>query len=183
MKKFLGAVLILGGVAIIGVIVWGKMNTSKVSDEQRLIDAALDLRAAEAERVQTAAELSAIALEAPETCNGLTTGFVYDFCEMEPDPGVDWPIWTEVSSPETHACVLDAFHRTNEHAFKIQGGEPYVADTPEPQRVARFISDICSASLFTDGVDWGDQDADLTTLINGYYVDRSQSRVTPGHDY
>ena len=167
---------------IAGVSWYGYRHVNKPSDDEILRDAILDYQQDQRDQAARAGELSKKVLSAPASCEGLTTGFVYAYCETEPDPGEDWEDWRQMFNMAQGTCVMDAFHQTNAHAFEIQG-KPYNPVDPGVNRVARFVSDLCGASLWTDGVDWGDEDASLTTLINGYYADRATSIFKPGHDY
>jgi hypothetical protein len=49
--------------------------------------------------------------------------------------------------------------------------------------MGRFVSDLCSAALWTDGIDYGDTDKSLSDLIAGYYANRAESRVKPAQSY
>lgn len=182
MNKALGWILLLGGIVIIAIVVWGRTSTTKKTDIDYLHEAMLEQQAAEAAKAENAAALSQKVLVAPDACDSVTTGFIFNQCEREPDIGDDWPDWTEIANADEQTCMLAAFHQTNAHALAIRG-EPHEVTVPDTNRMGRFISDVCGASLFTDGVDWGDQNVVATLLLNGFYADRAQSRVMPSQDY
>lgn len=183
MKSKLPLILILGGI-LIGAITWfGYQGVNKKSSEQILYEGIMEQRQAERDRLDEARRLASRPLTTPASCGGgVTTGFIFEICEGEPDPGADWPEWTEIATAEEQRCILDAFHQTNQLAFLIQDKE-YSVETPSTNRVSNFISDLCTAALFTDGVDYGDSDAYAYYLVEGYYKDRSESAVAPGHEY
>ena len=182
MNKSLPLTLILGGTAIAVLSWYGYSALQKPSDEE-ILRAAMQQ---EAERQAAAAEeadrLRQTALPAPAACQGVTTGFIYAICETEPDPGRDWPDWTALANAAEQACLTETFHQTNTHALAIRR-EQYEATQPDANRMGRFASDLCGASLFTDGVDWGDTDKPASTLIEGFYADRAESRFAPEQDY
>lgn len=182
MKSKLALVLLLGGAAIGGITWWGYSTVSKPSDVEILQQAIFEQQERERQQAATAAELSAQVLTAPESCAGLTTAFIYAICETEPDPGADWPDWTNIATPAEQGCMIDAVEKTNAHAHAIQNVE-HTPTEPTPNRMGNFISDVCTASLFTDGVDWGDTDAPASRLINGFFADRATSIFAPGQDY
>ena len=68
MKYILGAVLILGGLAILAIVWFGVNATSQKSDEERLLEAMYELRAAEEKAQAERDVLRAQVLEAPEIC-------------------------------------------------------------------------------------------------------------------
>ena len=182
MKIILPLGLILGAVVIAATVWLGSQNTKTASDAELIQEAILEQRAQEQQRLEAAARLMTKVLPAPASCEGLTTQFVYDICATEPDDLVSWPDWTQIAGPAQQACILDAFHQTNAHAFEIRG-EVYDPAAPDNTRVTRFISDLCSASLWTDGIDYGDADKAVSDLVAGYYADRADSRVKPGQSY
>lgn len=182
MRSWMAAILILGGIAIAGIAWWGYSTVSKPSDVAALQDAILDQQAREREQAETAAALSTEILAAPDSCVGLTTAFIFNICELEPDPGADWPDWTTIASTAEQVCMVDALEATNAHAHAIQNVEHTPTD-PTANQMGRFVSDVCTASLFTDGVDYGDETASASVLIDGFFADRATSRVKPGQDY
>ena len=182
MKNILGAVLILGGLAILAIIWFGVNATSQKSDEERLLEAMYELRAAEEKAQAERDVLRAQVLEAPEICKQATTKIIFDIVEGEPDPGADWPDWRVQANGIEMECIREAFHQTNAHALKIRG-EDYVRETLPINRSSRFISDVARAALWTDGIDYGDEDASLYDLINGFYADRAESTFQPEQDY
>jgi hypothetical protein len=141
-----------------------------------------EMRKMEQEKKAARDQLRVKVLEAPQICMMATTKIVFDVVEGEPDPGGDWPDWTLNATPNERECIEEAFHQTNEHALKIRG-EDYVRESLSINRSSRFISDVSRAALFTDGIDYGDSDASLYDLINGFYADRATSRFAPEQDY
>ena len=140
----------------------------------------IDIRLQKKRDVETRRALYKEVLEAPASCEGLTTEFIYTTCDNEPDEG--WPEWKLYAADAEQACMLDTLHQTNAHAFAIQA-KAYDAPEPSNASVANLIFDLCSASLFTDGIDYGDTDKPASKLIKGFYADRATSAVSPGHDY
>lgn len=49
--------------------------------------------------------------------------------------------------------------------------------------MGRFVSDLCTAAHWTDGIDYGDTDKPVSELIAGFYADRATSRVKPAQSY
>ena len=182
MSKKLPLILIVGGLLVGGITWLGYTTVNKKSSDQVLLESMAEMRANERNEAEKRRELMDMVLVAPASCEGLNTKFLFDYMEYEPDPGGDWPDWTNLASQAEQSCILDAFHQTNVHAFKIQGKD-YKKAAPGTNRVANFMSDVSRASLFTDGVNYGDPDASLEMLVNGYYADRATSAVAPGHDY
>ena len=182
MKKLFPWILILGGAAIAAIVIWGNSTVSEKSDAQILQEASLELQEKEQDARESAEALMKKVLSAPESCAGLSTAVVFAISDTEPDEGSDWPDWTKIANEAEQACLIDAFNQTNAHAFAIRG-EVYETEAPDFNRISRFISDVSRASLFTDGVNYGDQDASLDTLITGFYADRAESRVRPSQSY
>ena len=182
MKRFLPMFLILAGIAIGAIAFFGNKTVNQKSDAEYIAEGLQAQRDAEADKAAAIARLSALKLPAPTECEGLTTGFIYEICETEPYGEEDWPDWRLIADAEQQACVLAAFHQTNRHAASING-EVHVSADPNGNRVGVFLADICGASLFTDGIDYGDTDASASDLIAGFYAERSESRVRPGMDY
>ncbi len=182
MKSKLPYVLLIGGIVIAGISWWGYQTVSTPTDTEVLHQAILDQHQRDLQQAENAAALSAQVLTAPESCAGLTTAFIFNVCDLEPDPGNNWPDWRTIASPAEQTCIVDALEKTNAHAHAIQNVEHTPAD-PTTNQAGRFISDVCTASLFTDGVDYGDADASASALIGGFFADRATSAVTPGHDY
>lgn len=182
MKNKMALLLVCGGVVIAGIAILGNSFVSKKSDAELIQEAIFEQNRIATEKRTSAAELSKKILQTPEACQGLTAKFIFDYGDLEPDDFVSWPDWTQTANPAEQDCIVAAFHKTNAHAFAIQGKE-YAQGTPVNLSVANFISDIGSATLFTDGIDYGDPDASLFDLISGYFADRAESRVSPGHDY
>ncbi len=182
MKTILPLILLLGGLAIAAIVWYGNKQTSTQSDDARLMEAILDQQDQARQDADRASRLMAQILPAPATCEGLMTQAVFSLCEMEPDIGNDWPDWKDAASSGEQACLLDAFHQTNAHAYEIRG-ETYDGADPDNNRMGRFVSDLCTASLWTDGIDYGDGDKSLSDLIAGYYADRATSRVKPAQSY
>lgn len=182
MKKLFAFLLILGGFGTAAIVFIGNKAVNTKSDAEYLQEGLMAQQEAAEQAAQTRAELMKVVLSAPNSCEGLKAGIVFETIEGEPDPGADWPDWTAIATPAEKACLIEAFHITNAHAFKIQGKD-YVRNEPSINRSSNFISDLGSATLFTDGIDYGENDGSLSLLINGYFADRATSRVTPGHDY
>ena len=174
MKNWLPWVLILGGAAIAAIVYWGSTEVSKKSDAEILQEAIMSQRAAEEAARQSAEELSQKLLPAPASCAGLVTSVVFAVCDTEPYPEEDWPDWTLIASADEQACLVDAFHQTNAHAYEVRG-ETYDEEAPTGNRMGWFISAVCGASLFTDGVDYGAADASLSDLIAGFHAERAES--------
>lgn len=182
MKSVLPSILVTA-VIVAAVIAWfANQRASQPSEAERVQEAMLDLQADERRKAERAEELMQMVLPAPESCDGLTTGFLFAICESEPDDFVSWPDWTQIANGAEQRCVLDSFHQTNAHAADIRG-ETYEPEPPENNRVTRFVSDLCTAALWTDGIDWGDKEASASDLVSGYYADRATSRVTPAQSY
>jgi hypothetical protein len=178
MNKALPAILIFGGIAI-GAISWlGYQAANTKSQDQILMEA----MQAERQRQEDLIGLKKLVLTVPETCNKQTTGFIFAVCGQEPDAGKDWPDWTHQANSAEQTCMLDSFHVTNAHSRKLQGKD-YTPETPPTNRISSFISDVCSASLFTDGINYGETDKPANILIKGYFVDRADSSVKPTFDY
>ena len=182
MKYVIGAVLLLGGLAILAIIGFGVSATSEKSEEEKLLDAMFELRAAEEQAQAEREVLRTTVLGAPEICKQATTRIVFDVVEGEPDPGEDWPDWRGLANGIELECIREAFHQTNEHALKIRG-EDYAREPLTINRSSRFISDVARAALWTDGIDYGDADASLYDLVNGFYADRAESLFKPEQDY
>lgn len=182
MSKKLGAILVIGGLAIAGIIWAGQNAVSKKSDAEWIQEGLMEQReAAERARVEALA-LSEKVLVAPESCAAAKTGVLYSFCDMEPYADKPWPSWADHADDAAQTCIKDAFHNTNAHAFAIQAKTYEISPIPNP-RIANFISDLCSASLFTEGIDYGDRDKSVSDLINGFYADRAESSFAPRQDY
>ncbi|MEZ6000238.1 hypothetical protein [Hyphomonas sp.] len=182
MKTLVPFILVICGLGLAAFVWYGNKRASQVSDEQRVLDAVLEQQEAARAAQERASELMAEILPAPAACDGLTTGTVFSICEMEPYPGEDWPDWTAAASPAEQACLLDSFHQTNAHAYEIRS-ETYDGADPDANRMGRFVSDLCTAALWTDGIDYGDTDKSLSDLIAGYYTDRATSLVKPAQSY
>lgn len=178
MKNKLPIILILGGVLIAGITWIGSQNMDYKSDAQIIQEAIWKEQSAAAE----AAGLKTKVLSAPEECRSVTTKFIFDYAELEPDDFVSWPNWTDTANVVEQACILAALHQTNAHAFAIQRKE-YTRPDPSNLSTARFINDVSIASSWTDDVDYGDTDASAFALITGFYVDRAKSRLEPGKNY
>lgn len=182
MKTIFPTAILLGGIGLAAIMWLTHAPASAQSDEERILGVILDQRQQEQERREQAAELMKAVLPAPASCDGLTTQVVFDICATEPDPGGAWPDWKQVAAPAEQACLLGTFHQTNAHAFTIRG-ETYEAAVPDNNRMGHFVTDLCTAALWTDGIDYGDTDKPLPSLIEGYYAHRATSRVTPAQDY
>ena len=182
MSKKLPIVLIVGGLVIGGLSWLGYQQMNKKSDDEILMDAAMDLMQQQRHAEEERSTLMTKVLSAPEECEGVKTAIVFQIIEGEPDIGKDWPDWTDFATPKERRCIMTAFHQTNEHAFRIQGKE-YKRRKLDINRTSKFISEVATAALFTDGVSFGDEDSSLVTLIDGYFADRATSRTKPGYDY
>ena len=182
MKRFLPIFLIVAGLAIAAITFYGNKTVNKKTDAEYITEGLLEQQAAQQAAAEEAAALATKKLPAPDNCEGLTTGFIYEICETEPYGEEDWPDWRLIANDAEQACVLSTFHQTNKHAAAING-ETYDSADPNGNRVGLFLSDVCSASLFTDGIDYGDTDASASALISGFYAERSESRFKPGMDY
>ncbi len=182
MKTLVPFILLICGLGLAAFVWYGNKRASEVSDEQRVLDAVLEQQEAARAAQERANELMAQVLPAPAACDGLTTGTVFSLCEMEPDVGEDWPDLAAIASPQERACLMDTFHQTNAHAYEIRG-ESYDGADPDSNRLGRFTSDLCTAALWTDGIDYGDTDKPLSDLIAGYYANRAESRVKPAQSY
>ena len=182
MKRFLPIFLILAGIAIGAIVFIGNKSVNQKTDAEYITEGLLEQQAAQQAAAEEAAALATKKLPAPNNCEGLTTGFIYEICETEPYGEEDWPDWRVIANDAEQACVLSAFHQTNKHAAAING-ESYEGEAPNGNRVGLFLSDICGASLFTDGIDYGDADASASVLIAGFYAERSESRFKPGMGY
>lgn len=182
MNNKLSFILILGGLTIAGIVWMGVTQTSKKSDAEYIQEGLQAQRAAQQEASKTRAELSAMVLIAPDACEGVKTKIFYDIVEGEPYSGNDWPDWTSFASPQEVSCILEAFYRTNEHAFKTQG-KSYNREAPSIGRSSKFVLDVAGASLSTDGIDYGDTDKSAVDLLNGFYAERAESSYAPSRDY
>ena len=158
MKKIWPVVLILGGEAI------------------------LEMQAQEEKQREEAARLMATVLPTPGSCADVTTGIVFAICEGETEDGAPLPDWTAMASPGEQACILDAFHQTNAHAYRIRR-EDYDGAAPDDVRVKTFVIDLCEAILWSDGIGWGDTHSPLPALIDAFYADRAESRFAPKRSY
>ncbi len=182
MNKIWPVVLILGGVAIAAIVWLGMKSVNTKSDVELLHEAILEMQATEARQREEAVALMATVLPAPDSCAGVTTGIVFALCEGETEDGGPLPDWTMMASPAEQACILDTFHQTNEHAFTIRR-EAYDGAAPNDARLMAFVSDLCGAVLWSDGIGWGDTDSPLPALIDAFYVDRADSVVAPTQSY
>jgi hypothetical protein len=182
MNKIWPVALILGGVAIAAIIWFGMKSVNTKSDVELINEAILEMRDQEAQQREDAAMLMATVLPSPGSCAGVTTGIAFAICEGETEHGGPLPDWTAMTSSAEQACILDAFHQTNAHAFRIRG-EDYDEAAPDDVRVKTFVADLCDAILWSDGIGWGDTDSPLTALIDAFYADRAESRVTPKRVY
>ena len=182
MRKKLAITLGLGGVIIAGIAILGNNYVSQKSDAQLIQEAILEQNRVAEEKRKSAAELAKTVLQAPEICQGQTAGFIFDYIDLEPDDYVSWPDWTLSANEVEQACMVAAFHTTNAHAFAIQGKE-YTESTPANLGMANFIADVGPATLMTDGIDYGEQNASLYDLLNGFYVDRATSIYKLGREY
>ncbi|HAE29059.1 MULTISPECIES: hypothetical protein [Hyphomonas] len=182
MKTLIPFILLICGLGLAAFVWYGNKRASEKSDEERVLEAVLEQQE-QARAAQARAEsLMSDILAAPAACDGLTTGTVFRLCEMEPDVGEDWPDLMATTSPKERTCLLDSFHQTNRHAFEIRS-ETYDGVDPDTNRMGRFVSDLCTAALWTDGIDYGDTDKPLSDLIAGFYADRATSRVKPAQSY
>jgi hypothetical protein len=182
MKTLIPFILLICGLGLAGFVWYGNKRAAEVSDEQRVLDAVLEQQEEARAAQERANTLMSQTLPVPAACDGLMTATVFSLCEMEPDVGEDWPDLAATSSPKERACLLDTFHQTNAHAYDIRG-ESYDGVDPDSNRMGRFVSDLCSAALWTDGIDYGDTDKSLSDLIAGYYANRAESRVKPAQSY
>ena len=182
MKTLIPFILLICGLGLAAFVWYGDKHAAHQSDEERVLEAALEQQEQAREAQARAAALMSKALPAPASCDGLTTGAVFRLCEMEPDIGEDWPDLMATTSPAEQACLLDSFHQTNRHAYEIRS-ETYDGMDPDANRMGRFVSDLCTAALWTDGIDYGETDKSLSDLIAGYYAERATSRVKPAQSY
>ena len=182
MNKIWPVVLILGGIAIAAIVWFGMKSVKTKSDTELLNDAIFEMQAQEEKQREEAATLMATVLPTPDSCAGVTTGIVFAICEGETVDGGPLPDWTAMASPAEQACILDAFHQTNAHAYRIRR-EDYDGAAPDDVRVKTFVIDLCEAILWSDGIGWGDTDSPLPALIDAFYADRAESRVTPKRPY
>ena len=182
MKKIWPFVLILGGAAIAAIVWFGMKSVNTKPDVELLNEAILEMQAQEQQQRDGAAILMATALAAPDSCAGVTTGIAFAICEGKTEHGSPLPDWTAMTSPAEQACILDAFHQTNAHAFQIRG-EDYDRSAPDDVRVKTFVVDLCDAILWSDGIGWGDTDSPLLDLIDAFYADRAESLVAPKRTY
>ena len=182
MNKIWPVVLILGGVAIVAFVWFGMKSVNTKSDTELLNDAIFEMQAQEEKQREEAATLMATVLPTPDSCAGVTTGIAFAICEGETEHGAPLPDWTAMASPGEQACILDAFHQTNAHAYRIRR-EDYDGAAPDDVRVKTFVIDLCEAILWSDGIGWGDTDSPLPALIDAFYADRAESRVTPKRPY
>ncbi len=182
MKTLIPFILVICGLGLAAFVWYGNKRADRASDEQRVLDAVLAQQEEARAAQERANALMTQVLPAPAACDGLTTGVVFGLCELEPDPGEDWPDWTDAASPAEQACLLEAFHQTNRHAYEIRR-ESYDGAAPDANRMGRFVSDLCTAALWTDGIEIGATDKPLSDLIAGFYADRATSLVAPSQSY
>nr|WP_321359843.1 hypothetical protein [uncultured Hyphomonas sp.] len=182
MKTLIPFILLICGIGLAAFVWYGNKRASEKSDEERVLEAVLEQQEAARAAQERASTLMAEILPVPPACDGLTSVTVFSLCEMEPDAGEDWPDLADTSTPKERACLLDSFHQTNAHAYEIRG-ESYDGIDPDANRMGRFVSDLCTAALWTDGIDYGDTDKPLSNLIAGFYADRATSRVKPAQSY
>lgn len=182
MKKILPVILGLGGLAIAAIVWFGMKSVNTKSDVALLNETILEMQAEEARQREDAAMLMETVLPSPDSCAGVTTGIAFAICEGETEHGGPLPDWTAMASPAEQACILDAFHQTNAHAFRIRG-EDYDRAAPDDVRVKTFVADLCDAILWSDGIGWGDTDSPMIALIDAFYANRAESRVAPKRTY
>lgn len=169
--------LILGGLIIGGIVIFGSRYASLKSDDQILQEAIWEQSRREDEQQKSAAELIKTVLPTPESCANLKAGFVFDYLDLEPDDLVSWPDWTLHATPAEQTCVLDALHTTNTQAYTLQGRE-YVIETPSNKSVVRFLDAVGSATLTTEGINYGDPNVPMDLLVGGYFVERTEMRLS-----
>jgi len=181
MKSKLPLILVLGGLIIAAIVWFGNKSVNQKSDVEYIQEGLMAQREAAESEAQTKRELSATVLKAPNICRDIRAGIFFEVVDTEPDSG-DWPDWRQIASPDEVKCIMAAFHRTNAHAFKIQGKD-YDRKRPSANQAANFISDVAVATLDTDGIDYGDVDGSAFVLINGYFAARAKSSFQPGNEY
>jgi hypothetical protein len=120
--------------------------------------------------------------DVPVACMQVKTQPFYDVCDLDPYEGQPIPAWRSVVKEADQSCVLQAFHTTNNHAFKFREGE-YDHEAPSDMRVIRFSCAVSSASMFDDNLSIFDSEGSGFALLKAFYTERAETRWGPETSY
>ena len=182
MSKKLPAILIIGGVVIGAIALFGFRSVNKPSDAELLNQAILDAQAAQRATAARLDEQRKQVLTPPAECESITTRMFFDICETEPYPGQTPPPWNQGLSEAEQKCMLETLHATNDHAFALQQQE-YGREPPSDMGVIYFACDVAAATLHADGIGYGDLDASAPELLAAFHRDRASTYYGPERSY
>lgn len=178
MNKKLPFILIILGIAIAAISYFGYQTVNKKSDIQ-VMQSYLN---AQADKQVELAALAKTIPEIPEACKQVKALPIFKICDLEPYEGQPTPAWNTGLGDTHQQCIVEAFHVTNEHAFKFRDSE-YNRETPKDLAVISFSCGLSSAVLFDDNIDYEDPNASAAELIESFYRERAGTRSGPKISY
>ena len=178
MKKHLPIILIVLGLAIAAISYFGYQAVNKKSDIQIMQEYVRSQDNKQAALVELAKKV----LDAPESCKQVKALPFLGICELEPYEGNPAPTWYTGLNDFEKNCIVQAFHVTNEHAYKFRDSE-YQSEAPSDIKVIDFSCDVSAATLFDDNIDYEDPNATAAELLESFYRERAGTRSGPKISY
>jgi len=182
MKQRLPIILITLGFVIAAISYFGYQAVNKKSDIEVLQETMYSYINAEANKKAALTELGKKIIDAPAVCDQVKALLFFGICDLEPYEGQPVPAWNKGINTAEQDCVVQAFHATNEHAFKFTGDE-YQSEVPTDLRVINFGCDVTSVILFDDNISYDDPDASASELLESFYRERAGTRSEPKISY
>ncbi|NND59816.1 MAG: hypothetical protein HKN49_06060 [Gammaproteobacteria bacterium] len=182
MKKALPVILIVGGIVIAAITYFGYRAANKTSDVEVLQRAIIQQQLDEERKAADLGKLGKQPLQPPAECADVTTAIFFNLCELEGDAGAPEPDWTSAASAPEQVCILAALHRTNEHAYRLQQRQ-YGDEQRAAARAIDFACDVAAATLYAEGIGYGDTDARAVDLLTAFFAERTESHYGPRRSY
>jgi hypothetical protein len=179
--KNLPIILIAGGLLVGGITYFGNQIANKPSSDEALLEAIRSQQRTEQAKQVELSELRSLVLKAPASCGGIMTSVFFGLCDKEPYDGVPAPDWKTGLTDAESQCVTDAFHETNQHAYKFMQQE-YASDAPSNMQVIQFACDVGGASFYAENIDYGDANGSALELITAFHTERAKG-ITRPRDY
>lgn len=182
MGKKLPAILIIGGIAIAAISIYGYRIVNTPSDAEYLAQAMRDSQAAAQAAQAEIAALRKKVLPVPPDCEPVTTRIFFETCDKEPDEGQTPPPWHVGLSEVEQRCLTGALHATNRHAFALKRQE-YLAESPSDMAAIFFACDVASATILNPAIPYGTPDAAATDLLSSFFSERATTHYGPERTY